>query len=159
MKIKESLIIYLPQRIVLFPLDEYVDTLLVKTLNKLYDWDLLSKKKITGKEKYFKFFLEKEILDVLSDIKNIYKNLNLKIFTFYKNPNISSKNLIFLSEDNQVLELILKLFKKICKKYFLKVTSGNLKFNPSTKIFKGIKCGEPTGEEIEFLNLLLKKHE
>jgi len=156
MKIKNSLIVYLQQRIVLFSLDSYINILLIRIFNKMHEWELISAKKITGKEKYFKFFAEKEILDVLNEIKTLYKSLNLKIFTFCKLTKIELKE-EFLAEDNCVLKILSNLFKKICKKYFLDKIPDNVKFYPSDKMYKGLKCGEPTGEELEFLVKISKK--
>jgi hypothetical protein len=52
MKIKDVLVVYLPQRVVVFPLHLYFDKLLSRVLDRLYEWNLLQEnKKITGKEK------------------------------------------------------------------------------------------------------------
>lgn len=156
MKIKDVLVVYLPQRVVVFPLHLYFDKLLSRVLDRLYEWNLLQEnKKITGKEKYFNFFLEKEIQDILLEIKIVYKELNLKIFTIYKTKDISLKYKEFLSDENFVVEVFCKKFKKILKKYFCNNIPPNLNFKPSNNIFKGLRCGNPTGEEIEFLTKIL----
>jgi hypothetical protein len=149
MKIKDSLIIYLPQRIILFPLHLYINNLITRVLNRLYDWEFDICKKITGKEKYFKFFLEKEILDILLEIKTIFKNLNVKVFTFFKETN--NLNLEYFESNSLIYKIIIKIFKKVCGKYFIYKIPRNLNFNPGNKIYKNLKCGEPTGEELEFL--------
>jgi len=151
MKIKDSLVVYLPQRIIMFPLHLYINSLITRVLNRLYEWDIHTSKKISGKEKYFNHFLEKEILDILSEIKIVYKDLNLKIFTFYIKCNISETNQEFLSLDNCVIKKVLKTFNKVCGKYFIKNIPKNIYFKPSEKSFKNIKCGVLTGEELEFL--------
>jgi hypothetical protein len=156
MKIKESLILYLPQRIIIFPLHLYLNVLISRILNRMHEWDLIKDKKISGKEKYFNFFAEKEILDILSEIKSLYKNLNLKIYTFFKETNISSINSEFLKEENLVIKKISLHFKKICGKYYIEKIPSNLNFNQTKNLFKNLKCGDPTGEELEFLIKLNK---
>lgn len=151
MTIKDSLVIYLPQRIIIFPLHKYVNNLISRVLNRLHDWDFDISKKFTGRETYFKFFLEKEILDILTEIKIIFKNFNVKVFTFLKESLVSDLNQEFLSENNSVLKIIVKIFKKVCGKYFIHKLSNNLNFKQGDKIYKNLKCGDPTGEELEFL--------
>lgn len=158
MRLKDILVVYLSQRIVVFPLHLYINTLLTRVLDRLFEWNLLKNKKIKGKEKYFKFFVEKEINDILLEIKIVYKNLNIKIFTIYKKNyinNISINHIEYIEDLNQSINCIINQFKKICKKYFTEKIPENLNFNPSNKIYKGLKCGEPTGEEIEFLSRCL----
>jgi hypothetical protein len=156
MKIKDTLVVYLQERIIIFPLHLYVNTLITRTLNRLHEWEILSKKKISGKESYFNFFLEKEILDILLEFKIVYKDLNLKIFTIFKNTFISPDNLEFLKEDNFVLKSVIKMFKKHCSKYFISNVSEKLKFESSDKKYKNIKCGNPTGDELDFLIKITK---
>lgn len=152
MTIREILVVYLEQRIIIFPLHLYLKTLLVRIINRLTDWNLLNKK-ISGKEKYFKFFVEKEIQDIILEIKIVYKELNLKILTIYKDL----KQIIFpdfFEENNFVLESICKICKKLFKKYFKILNSENLNFFPTTIKFKGLNCGKLNGEELEFLTTL-----
>jgi hypothetical protein len=151
MKIKDSLVLYLPQRIIIFPLHLYLNVLMSRVLNRLHEWDLIKDKKISGKEKYFNFFLEKEILDILLEIKLVYKNLNLKVFIFLKDSNFSETNLLYIDSKNQILKKIILKFKKICGKYFIYNPNINFNFIQTEKTFKNLKCGEPTGEELEFL--------
>jgi hypothetical protein len=153
MRIKESLVVYLEQRIIVLPLHLYLDTLLTRVIDRLSDWNLLNKK-ITGKEKFFKFFVEKEILDIILEIKIVYKELNLKILTVYKDFSEFKKLSEYFEENNFVSEVISKICKKLFKNYFKKLNSNNLNFKPSNKIYKGLNCGDPTGEEIEFLTKL-----
>jgi hypothetical protein len=119
------------------------------------EWNLLDNKKITGKEKYFKFFVEKEINDILLEIKIVYKNLNIKIFTIYKETNINLDSSELIEDQNLIIKIICKQFKKICKKYFSDKISSNLNFLSSNSTFKNLKCGNPSGEEIEFLTKLI----
>ena len=155
MKIKDSLVVYLPQRIIIFSLHDYLNILISRILNRMHEWEIQLSKKITGREFYFKFFAEKEILDVLLEIKTVYKDLNIKIFTFFKTTEISDLNLEYLNPQNSVLKTIISLFKKVCKKYFCNNIPEDLKFKKSTRKYKNIPCGEPTGEECEFLIKLL----
>lgn len=154
MRIKDILVVYLPQRIIVFPFHLYIETFLNKIINQMDEWSLLTNKKITGKEKYFKFFVEKEINDILLEIKIVYKSLNLKIFSIYKNSEVNLNCKEFIENENLVLQTICKQFKKICKKYFSDKIPSNLNFNPSSSLFKNLKCGNPSGEEIEFLTKL-----
>lgn len=155
MRIKDILVVYLPQRIIVFPFHLYIDSFIYRILNRMNEWNLINDKKITGKEKYFKFFVEKEIIDILLEIKIVYKNLNIKIFTIYKDlkKDLECKDL--LEDQKYIINFICKQFKKICKKYFSDKISSNLNFIPSTTTFKNLKCGDPTGEEIEFLTKLI----
>lgn len=112
MKIKDSLTVYLSHRIIFFSLNEYINTLITRILNRMYEWEIHSNKKISGKEFYFKFFADKEISDILLEIKTVYKDLNLKIFTLNKLTSISASNLEYLKEDNCVVKVITNIFKK-----------------------------------------------
>lgn len=152
MKIKEILIVSLEQRIIILPLHLYLNSLLSRVLDRMGEWNLLNKK-ITGKEKYFKYFVEKEILDLILEIKIVYKELNLKILTILKKV-IIQKNLEYFEENNSIIDTITSISKKLFKKYFKKIDSENLNFLPSDKKFKGLNCGQFTGEEIEFLTKL-----
>lgn len=158
MKIKDSLVVYLPQRIIVFSLHNYFNTLVARILNKMYDWNIHCTKKISGKEFYFKFFAEKEISDILLEIKTVYKDLNIKIFTFFRETEISDINQEYLKPENSVIKTIVNIFKKLCKKYFCNKVPTNLQFKgSSSKKYKNISCGEPTGDESEFLIKLLSK--
>ena len=158
MKITDVLIVYLTERIIIFPVQNYFNILLVKVIDKLSEWELLStKKKITGREKFFKFFVEKIISDILLEIKIVYKQHNLKILTVYKETEISPKYLNFLNKENCVKEIFIKSFNKIFKKYFIKNLPNNINFLPTNKIYKGLKCGTLTGEEKIFVDKILSK--
>lgn len=157
MRVREILIVYLTERIIVFPLHLYFNTFINKILIKLKEWELLNNKKITGKEKYFKFFVEKEINDILLEIKIVYKDLNIKIFTIY-NENYTEQNKIdyssYFLDENLIKKYICSSFKKTCKKYFSKNIPKELNFKPTDKLFKGFKCGVASGAEIEFLSKL-----
>jgi hypothetical protein len=159
MRVREILVVYLKERVIVFPLHLYINTFINKILNKLRDWELLTNKKISGKEKYFKFFVEKEINDILLEIKIVYKDLNIKIFTIYQEDS-QKQNKINYSEyfidESLIKNYICSSFKKTCKKYFSKNIPQELKFKPTDKLFKGFKCGVASGAEIEFLSKLNK---
>ena len=156
MTVKESLIVFLPQRVIIFPFYKFGNQFLYKIFKNLQEWDLLKDKKITGKEKFFKYFVEKEILSIINDITIIYKQLNIKIFTLQRNF-IIDNNLINLIEDKDILlKNINKIFLKLMgKKYFHKI-SDNLNFNTSSILYKNLHCANSTGEEVEFVINLLK---
>jgi hypothetical protein len=155
MRIRDTFIVYLQHRIIIFPLHEYLNSFIKRIIEKMDEWYLIKDKKISGKEKYFKFFVEKEINDILLEIKIVYKDLNLKVFTIFKNQeNLSLDYEEFFEDKNLVIQSICKCFKKISKKYFSDKIPLNLKFNTSTNFYKKIKCGDPTGDEIEFLTNL-----
>jgi len=156
MTVKESLIVFLPQRVIIFPFYKFGNEFLFKIFKNLQEWDLLKNKKITGKEKYFKYFVEKEISSIINDITIIFKQLNIKIFTLQKDFIVDS-NLLNLIEDKDILiKHINKIFLKLMgKKYFHKI-SNNLNFNTSNIMYKNLHCANSTGEEVEFVIKLLK---
>ena len=78
-KIKDFLIYYISQRVIVFPLDEYLPLLANNIIRDFEEWDLLEGKLITQKEKYFKYFLEKELDILLNLFIIIFKDLNIKI--------------------------------------------------------------------------------
>ena len=45
MRIKDVLVVYLQQRIIVFPLHFYFNTLMTRVLDRLSEWNLLSNKK------------------------------------------------------------------------------------------------------------------
>ena len=55
-KIKDFLIYYISQRVIVFPLDDYLSILADNIIRDFDEWDLLEDKLITQKEKYFKYF-------------------------------------------------------------------------------------------------------
>jgi hypothetical protein len=155
MRIKDILLVYLKERVIVFPLDCYVNVLISNILNKLSDWGINLDKPLSGKEKYFNFFLEKEILNLLDEFRILYSNLNIKIFTFSKNIIISDINVVFFTDSELVKKKIIKLFKKNCKKYFSDKVPDSVNFESSDLFYKNLKCGRAQGEEVEFLSKLI----
>lgn len=156
MTVRESLIVFLPQRVIIFPFYKFGNEFLFRIFKNLQEWDLLKDKKITGKEKYFKYFVEKEISSIINDITIIFKQLNIKIFTLQKDFIIDSNLLNLIEDKDNLIKHINKIFLKLMgKKYFYKI-STNLNFNPSNIMYKNLHCANPTGEEVEFVIKLLK---
>ena len=156
MTVRESLIVFLPQRVIIFPFYKFGNEFLFRIFKDLQEWDLLKNKKITGKEKYFKYFVEKEISSIINDITIIFKQLNIKIFTLQKDFIIDSNLLNLIEDKDSLIKHINKIFLKLMgKKYFHKI-STNLNFNPSSIMYKNLHCANSTGEEVEFVIKLLK---
>jgi len=156
MKIKDTLVVFLQERVIIFPFHLYIDTFLTNILNKMYEWNLLSStKKISGEEKYFKYFVEKEISSIILDIKIVYKEYNFKIFSIFKDTPQKLHSEEFLQDKEKVINSILRIFKKLCKKYFNQKIPQSINFKQSNKSYKGLAIGEPTGEEIEFLTKII----
>ena len=156
MRIADTLFLYLEQRIIVFPIHFYMNTLITRVIDRLSDWNILSDKKpkIHGKEKYFKFFVEKEINDILLEVKIVFNKFNFKIITIYnQNYNNDFDYINFIENQENIKKSIISIYKKKFKKYFFQT---NLKFLPSNKKFKNLYCGESKGEEIEFLNKIIK---
>lgn len=156
MTVRDSLLVYLPQRVIIFPFYDYGNIFLTKVFLEMEKWDLLKNKKISGKEKFFKYFVEKEFSSIIKDITIIFKQLNFKIFTIYKDFNIHPNLLMYIKENNSILNSIFNIFKNLLgKKYLIKI-NHELKFFSEGKLFKGLKCGISSGEEVEFLIKILK---
>lgn len=153
-KVKDTLIVYLKEGIIVFPFHLYINKFLCKVLDKLFEWEITSSKKpkFSGREKYFKFFVEKEIKDILLEIKIIYKNLNLKVITIYnQNYEVNFDYSDLIENQTDIIKSIKKIYKNIAKKYFIENLPQTLKFENDSHSYKGIKCGKPLGDEIEFL--------
>jgi hypothetical protein len=88
-KIKEHLLIYLNQRVIIFKIDEYLSHIADNIIRDMDEWGLIGNKKITQREKYFKFFLEKELDKILESFIILFRDLNIKIYTIYKNNTLS----------------------------------------------------------------------
>ena len=158
MKIKECLIIYLHHRIIIFPLHLYINFILNDIFRKIDNWGLLKEGKlISGKEKYFKFFLEKEIADILNNFTVIFKKLNVKILTVF-NPNyeINLDFNSFIKDKDYLIKSLVKGFSKKTK-YFTDKIPQKIKFEISDFKYKDLKVGKKLGEVEEFLVLLNKK--
>jgi len=157
MNIKDHLVVHLPQRIIIFPFHNYLDSFLTRIVNKYTEWDLLKNKKITGREKYFKFFVEKEISDIIFDIRIVYQNYNIKILTVSKNYTIPDIFDNYIDNKEFVIKSIYKIFKKNCNTYFYDNIPDIFNFNTSGRFYKGLKCVDLTGEETEFIIKITKK--
>lgn len=158
MKIKDLLVVYLHQRIIIFPLHLCINQIVNEIFKKIDDWNLLREKKlISGKEKYFKFFLEKEILDILNSFDIFLKKLNVKIITVYKdNCKIKLDFAPFIKDEKKIIKSIVKGFAKNTKHFFDKVPD-KITFEQTNFSYKDLKVGCQNGETEEFLFLLNKK--
>jgi hypothetical protein len=149
-KIKDYLIFFPKERVILFPIHEYFP-IIANTIIKDYDeWGLLENKIITQREKYFNFFLEKKLDKILESFILLFRDLNIKIYTVYnKNYKIVPIHKKYIENiDNLYNNLIKKLRKKT--KYIKKIEES-CNFNNFEGHFRGIKIGIPSGENIEFL--------
>ena len=149
-KIKDYLIFFPKERVILFPIHEYFP-IIANTIIEDYDeWGLLENKIITQREKYFNFFLEKKLDKILESFIILFRDLNIKIYTVYnKNYKIFPIHKKYIENiDNLYNNLIKKLRKKT--KYIKKIEES-CSFNNFEGCFRGIKIGIPSGENIEFL--------
>ena len=150
-KIKDFLIYYISQRVIIFPINEYLPIITKNIIRDFDEWDLLKDKLITQKEKYFKFFLEKELDKILESFIIIFRDLNIKIFTIYKEDIIInseySKYFMKYSEFGKNIKTIIK--KKT--KYFKEIKNPLL-FNNTEGYYKSIRLGVASGEDLEFFS-------
>ena len=154
MKIKDTLILYLQHRVIIFPLHLYINTLLNNVFSKIDEWGLLKEsKKISGREKFFKFFLEKEIESILSTFLLLFKKLNIKIITVFKNQDFQIDYLNFIKDKKELINIINKIFSKKTK-YFIKKIPENLLIESSNFSYKDLKVGVISGEIEEFFSSL-----
>lgn len=148
-KIKDLLIYYISERIIIFPIDDYIPTILNHIISNLNDWDLIKEDKpLSFKDKNFKYFLNKELDNILETIIIIFKDLKVKIYTVYNNselPEEYSKIFENYKSFNKVIKNILN--KKT--KYFKYINNNSL-FKNTKGVYKNIKVGEPTGDDLEF---------
>jgi hypothetical protein len=154
-KIKNLLIYYLKYRTIVFPIHEYLPHLADNIIKNFKEWGL-EDNLITQKEKYFKYFLEKEIDVILDMFKMMFHRLNVKILTVYKETSLDKEYQIWFENSDLFSTSVKKIFKKKTK-YFKELKKCNLLFKNYKGEFKSIKCGEPTGEEIEFLQKTVDK--
>jgi hypothetical protein len=153
-KIKNFLIYYISQRIIIFPIYEYLPILANTIIRDFQEWDLLEGKKITQKEKYFKYFLEKELDKILETFIILFKDLNIKIITVYKETLLNSEySEYFLNYENFSNIVKYKIKKKT--KYFKEIKNDSLFLN-TEGYYKNIRVGVPSGEDIEFFYKLNK---
>lgn len=155
-KIKHLLIFYLKYRIIIFPVHRYLPHLADNVIKQFKDWELVKDTRITQKEKYFKYFLEKEIDSILDIFKIMFKDVNAKILTIYKEKHLQEDYQMWFEDYTKFSSNVKKVFKKKTK-YFKEIKNDKLLFTNYKGEFKNLKCGEPTGEEIEFLQKIVDK--
>jgi hypothetical protein len=154
LKIKKYLVYYMHQRVIIFPVHEYQEILVNQIIKNFIEWELLDNKLITCKEKYFKYFLEKEIDSILDTFRFIFSDLNVKILTVYNNRELSEDSRHWFEEPSKFNKSLIKILKQKTK-YFKNVNKDNLLFINAEGEYKGIKIGNPSGAEIEFLQKTL----
>jgi hypothetical protein len=155
-RIKDYLVYYIPQRVIIFPINEYQEVIIDNIIKNFLEWGLLYNKVISCKEKYFKYFLEKEIDSILDSFRMMFSDLNVKILTVYKNIEVGDSYKHWFEDHSQFNKVLVKTLKKKTK-YFKEAKKDNLLFINTEGKFKGIKLGVPTGEETEFLQKTLAK--
>lgn len=154
LKIKKYLVYYMHQRVIIFPVQEYQEILVNQIIKNFIEWELLDTKLITCKEKYFKYFLEKEIDSILDTFRFIFSDLNVKILTVYNNRELSEDSRHWFEDPSKFNKSLIKILKQKTK-YFKNVNKDNLLFINAEGEYKGIKIGNPSGAEIEFLQKTL----
>jgi hypothetical protein len=154
-KIKEHLLIYLNQRVIIFKIDEYLSHIADNIIRDMDEWGLIGDKKITQREKYFKFFLEKELDKILESFIIIFRDLNIKIYTIYKNNTLSIEYSEYFEDINKFGNNIKNILKKKTK-YFKYINNNKLLFNNTLGYYKTIKVGIPNGDDLEFFNKYIK---
>ncbi len=147
-RIKDFLIYYISQRVIIFPIDEYLPIIANNIIRDFEEWDLLNGKTITQKEKYFKFFLNKELDKLLETFIIIFRDLNIKIFTIYRNSSLSSEYSQYFMNIEEFGNNIKKILKKKTK-YYKEIKNDSLFMN-TEGYYKNIRVGIPTGEDLDF---------
>jgi hypothetical protein len=147
-RIKDFLIYYISQRVIIFPIDEYLPIIANNIIRDFEEWDLLNGKTITQKEKYFKFFLNKELDKLLETFIIIFRDLNIKIFTIYRNSSLSSEYSQYFTNIEEFGNNIKKILKKKTK-YYKEIKNDSLFMN-TEGYYKNIRVGIPTGEDLDF---------
>lgn len=154
-KIKDFLIYYIPQRVIIFPIYEYLPILANTIINDLEDWDLIKNNKlISYKEKYFKFFLEKELDKILDTNIIVFKDLKVKIYNIGKDIELPEYYSQYFKYPNNFSNIINNTIKKKTK-YFREIKEDNLFLTTEGK-FKSINVGIPSGEDLEFFHKNIK---
>ena len=153
-KIKDYLIFYPTERIIIFPIHEYLPVIISTIINDYDEWGLLDKKKITQKEKYFKFFLEKKIDKIIDSFIILFRDLNIKIYSVYK-ENIDNilHNEEYALDYTLFYKNVIKMFKKKTKY----IKNNNFLFLNYKGFYKNIRVGICNGNDLEFF-LKLKKY-
>jgi hypothetical protein len=153
-KIKDFLIYYIPQRVIIFPIYRYLPILADIIIKDLEDWDLIKDGKlISYKEKYFKFFLEKELDKILDTNIILFKDLNLKIYNIGKDIELPEYYSQYFQYPNNFSNIVNNTIKKKTK-YFRQIKDDSL-FTNTEGFYKNIKVGTPNGEDLEFFHNIL----
>ena len=149
-KIKDYLIFFPKERVILFSLHDYIHIIANNLISDYDNWGLLDNKLITQKEKYFLFFLEKNIDKIIESFIILFRDLNIKIYTIYKKEYlIDDKYYKFFKDKDTFYKKVLKIFKKKTK--YIREVNNNCLVSKFEGIYKNIKIGIPSGEGLEFL--------
>lgn len=148
-KIKDFLYYYSSYRVILFPVYEYLPVLADNIINDFQEWGLLENKLITQREKYFKFFLEKQLDKILESFIILFKDLNIKTFSLYKEIHLPSEYSQFFKESDKFSKNVKKILKNKTK-HFKDIKNHSLSLQYKG-YYKNIKLGDPTGEDLELL--------
>ena len=155
--IKDFLVYYISERIIVFPIYEYLPIIANTIIRDFREWDLLDNgKKITQREKYFTYFLEKELQKILDTFVLLFQDLNVKIITVYTETSLPDEYSEFFEDKAKFSNSVKKLLKKKKMKYFRETKTSSL-FKTTEGTFKNIKIGVPSGEDKEFLTKSLDK--
>jgi hypothetical protein len=150
-KIKDFLVYYISERIIIFPIYQYLPILADTIIKDLEDWDLTKDGKlISYREKYFKYFLEKELDKILETIKLLFKDLKVKIYTIHKDSELPEYYSQYFEYPNKFSNIVNKIIKKKTK-YFREIKNEEL-FTNTEGVYKTIKVGVPTGDDLEFFH-------
>jgi hypothetical protein len=153
-KIKDFLIYYIPQRVIIFPIYQYIPILADTIIKDLEDWDLIKEGKlISYKEKYFKFFLEKELDKIISTNIILFKDLKVKIYNIGKDIELPEYYSQYFQYPNNFSNIVNNTINKKTK-YFRKIKEDSL-FSTTEGFYKNIKVGVPNGEDLEFFHNIL----
>jgi hypothetical protein len=153
-KIKDFLIYYIPQRVIILPIYRYLPILADTIIKDLEDWDLIKEGKlISYKEKYFKFFLEKELDKILDTNIILFKDLKLKIYNIGKDTELPEYYSQYFQYPNNFSNIINNTIKKKTK-YFRQIKDDSL-FTNTEGYYNNIKVGTPSGEDLEFFHNFL----
>jgi hypothetical protein len=148
-RIKDLLIYYISERVIIFPIDEYIPTIAKHIVDDLNDWDLIKDNSlIPFTNKNFKYFLNKELDNILKTIIMIFRDLKVKIYIVYNNKELDNEySNIF--KNYKDFGNIIKKYLKNKTKYFKEINNNSL-FKNTKGTYKTLKVGEPTGEDLEF---------
>ena len=85
----------------------------------------------------------------------IFRDLNIKIYTIYKNNTLSIEYSEYFEDINKFGNNIKNILKKKTK-YFKYINNNKLLFNNTLGYYKTIKVGIPNGDDLEFFNKYIK---